>query len=207
VSPCHRPVSRQETVPTRLLRIASLPLALASAAAHATPAENDAAMLPLASDDTDAARWRLQYFTDLVREDVLEFSRLQEIGTMRLFVEVLRERVGSPLSLASIARDLAISPTTLTRYLEILEALYTVFTVTPWHHNVACSLLQSPKVYFSTPGRWVVTRARASTTQWPRCCSSRPNTWRSRRAGRWRCTICAPRTAPRWTLRSPRTAG
>jgi hypothetical protein len=67
----------------------------------------------LASDLIQADRWRAQYFTDLIREDVLEFSRLHEINTMRLFVELLRERVGSPLSLASIARDLAVSPATL----------------------------------------------------------------------------------------------
>jgi predicted AAA+ superfamily ATPase len=71
---------------------------------------------------------------------------------MRLFVELLRERVGSPLSLASIARDLAISPTTLKRYLDILQALYIVFTVQPWHHNIARAILQTPKVYFFDTG-------------------------------------------------------
>ena len=106
----------------------------------------------LAADAEQAARWRAQYITDLVREDVLEFSRVQEIGTMRVFVELLRERVGSPLSLASIARDLAVSPTTLRRYLDILQALFIVFTVQPWHHNIARSLLQAPKVYFYDNG-------------------------------------------------------
>jgi hypothetical protein len=48
----------------------------------------------LADDPVQADRWRAQYITDLVREDVLEFSRVHEIGTMRLFVELLRERVG-----------------------------------------------------------------------------------------------------------------
>lgn len=102
----------------------------------------------LAENPEDADRWRRQYFTDLIREDVVEFSRLHEINTLRLFVELLRERVGSPVSLASIARDLAISPTTLKRYLDILQALYIVFTVQPWHHNVARAILQTPKVYF-----------------------------------------------------------
>jgi len=78
----------------------------------------------LAADAILADRWRAQYFTDLIREDVLEFSRLHEINTMRLFVELLRERVGSPLSLASIARDLAVAPATLKRYLDILQALF-----------------------------------------------------------------------------------
>ncbi|MEI7842040.1 MAG: DUF4143 domain-containing protein [Gallionellaceae bacterium] len=106
----------------------------------------------LANDAIQADRWRAQYFTDLIREDVLEYSRLHEINTMRLFVELLRERVGSPLSLASIARDLAVSPATLKRYLEILKALYIVFTVHPWHHNIARSILQTPKVYFFDTG-------------------------------------------------------
>ncbi len=106
----------------------------------------------LAADPVQADRWRAQYITDLVREDVLEFSRVQEIGRLRLFLELLRERVGSPLSLASIARDLALAPTTLKRYLDILQALFIVFTVQPWHRNIARSVLQSPKVYFYDTG-------------------------------------------------------
>jgi hypothetical protein len=64
----------------------------------------------------------------------------------------LRARVGSPLSLASIARDLAISPVTLKKYLDILEALYIVFVVRPFHHNIARATLQSPKIYFYDTG-------------------------------------------------------
>jgi uncharacterized protein len=106
----------------------------------------------LATSDEEADRWRSEYFSDLVREDVLEFSRLQEITTMRLFAQLLRERVGSPLSLASMGRDLAISPNTLRKYLEILEALFIVFVVRPWHRNIARATLQAPKVYFYDTG-------------------------------------------------------
>jgi predicted AAA+ superfamily ATPase len=106
----------------------------------------------LASDATEAQRWRRQYFDGLVRNDVLEFSRIQEVAAIRLFAEMLRTRVGSPLSLASIARDLAVSPVTLKKYLAILEALYIVFVVRPWHHNIGRSVLQAPKVYFFDTG-------------------------------------------------------
>ena len=106
----------------------------------------------LATSDDEAQRWRRQYFDGLIRNDVLEFSRLYELTAMRLFTELLRQRVGSPLSLASIARDLNVSPVTLKRYLEILEALYIVFVVRPWHHNIARATLQAPKVYFFDTG-------------------------------------------------------
>lgn len=106
----------------------------------------------LAASETEAQRWRRQYFDGLVRDDVLEFSRLHEVGAMRLFAEMLRSRVGSPLSLASIARDLHIAPATLGKYLAILEALFIVFVVRPWHRNVARATLQAPKVYFYDSG-------------------------------------------------------
>jgi predicted AAA+ superfamily ATPase len=48
-------------------------------------------------DAVQAYRWRHQYLDGLVREDVVEFSRIHEVTALRLFVDLLRERVGSPL--------------------------------------------------------------------------------------------------------------
>ena len=106
----------------------------------------------LAESPADAQRWRADYFAGLVREDVLEFSRLHEVQAMRMFAEMLRSRVGSPLSIASMARDVQVSPATLGKYLDILEALFIVFVVRPWHRNVARATLQAPKVYFYDTG-------------------------------------------------------
>lgn len=105
-----------------------------------------------AEDAVQAERWRQQYFTDLVREDILEYSRVQEVRAMRLLVELLRDRVGSPLSIASLARDLQIAPNTVSKYIDILEALYIIFLVRPFHHNVARAILKEPKVYFFDTG-------------------------------------------------------
>jgi predicted AAA+ superfamily ATPase len=43
----------------------------------------------LSGSETEATRWRNQYYTDLIREDILEFGRLQEVRAMRLLLEVL----------------------------------------------------------------------------------------------------------------------
>lgn len=47
----------------------------------------------LAEDKEQAERWRRQYFDGLVRNDVLEFSRIQEVNAIRLFAQLLRARV------------------------------------------------------------------------------------------------------------------
>ena len=106
----------------------------------------------MAENEEEAQHWRRQYFGGRVRNDVLEFSRIQELGTIRFFAEMPRMRVGSPLSLASIERDLAVSPVRLQKYLDILEALFIVFVVRPWHHNIGRAVLQAPKVYFYGTG-------------------------------------------------------
>ncbi len=106
----------------------------------------------LAANPPDAQRWRNDYFAGLVREDILEFSRLHEVNAMRMFAEMLRSRVGSPLSLASLSRDLNVAPSTLSKYLEILEALFIVFVVRPWHHNIARATVKAPKVFFYDTG-------------------------------------------------------
>ena len=71
---------------------------------------------------------------------------------IQLTLEMLRHRVGSPLSFASLARDIHCSPNTIKRYVEIFEALFIIFRVTPYHRNIARSLLKEPKIYFYDTG-------------------------------------------------------
>jgi len=106
----------------------------------------------LASDPIDAERWRLQYIDSLLWVDVLDFDNIQNLNAIRLVFDLLRERVGSPVSYTSIAEDVGISPNTVKKYIQILEALYIVFRVTPFSKNIARSLLKEPKIYFFDTG-------------------------------------------------------
>ncbi|MFC1498164.1 ATP-binding protein [Verrucomicrobiota bacterium] len=106
----------------------------------------------LSGSETEAVRWRNQYYSDLIREDILEISRIREIRSMRLLVELLRKRVGSPLSLASISTSLQIAPNTVRSYIDILESLHVIFLIRPFHVNVARAIQKIPKVYFYDTG-------------------------------------------------------
>jgi predicted AAA+ superfamily ATPase len=106
----------------------------------------------LSGEESGASRWRNQYYTDLIREDIVEFSRVQEIRSMRLLLELLRERVGSPISYTSLAGDLQIAPNTVRRYIDILENLCIIFSIRPFHANVARAVLREPKIYFYDSG-------------------------------------------------------
>jgi predicted AAA+ superfamily ATPase len=106
----------------------------------------------LSGSDEEAARWRKHYFSDIVREDIMDYSRINEIRAIRLLLEMLRQRVGSPVSFSSMAEDLQVSPNTIRKYLNILESLNIIFIIRPFHKNIARSLLKEPKVYFYDSG-------------------------------------------------------
>jgi uncharacterized protein len=105
-----------------------------------------------ASDATDAKRWRKQYMDSLLHNDILQFDHIQNLRAIQLVFELLRTKVGSPISYSSIAQDVGISPNTVKKYVQILEALYIIFIVTPYSRNIARSLLKEPKIYFFDVG-------------------------------------------------------
>lgn len=96
----------------------------------------------------ESARWKNQYYTDIIREDILEYSRITEIKTMKLLLQLLRSKVGSPLSYNSIAQNFQVSPNTIKKYVQILESLYLIFLVPPYHKNIVRSIQKEPKIYF-----------------------------------------------------------
>ena len=100
----------------------------------------------------DAMRWRQQYIEGLIRDDILDFERIHDIRAIKLMLDLLRRRAGSPISYSSIAEDVHISPNSVKKYIEILEALFIIFRITPWSKNIARSLIKEPKIYFFDTG-------------------------------------------------------
>lgn len=106
----------------------------------------------LATDDIESKRWRMQYINSMLSTDIFELDKILNLKAMRLVFELLRTRVGSPISYQSLAEDCAVSPVTIKKYIHLLEALYVVFRVTPYAKNIARSLLKEPKLYFFDTG-------------------------------------------------------
>ena len=106
----------------------------------------------LAENIIESNRWRMQYINSLLATDVFEFDKVQNLGALKTVFELLRTKVGSPVSYQSISEDVSVSSSTVKKYIEILEALYVIFRVTPYSKNIARSLLKEPKIYFFDNG-------------------------------------------------------
>ena len=102
----------------------------------------------LENDPVFYARWKKSHIDVILRQDLLDLSAIQDILSVETLIEMLRGRVGSPISYTNLAQDLKKDPKTVKSYLELLESLYIIFPVRPWHQNVARSILKEPKYYF-----------------------------------------------------------
>ncbi|OGW05939.1 MAG: hypothetical protein A3I04_02610 [Nitrospinae bacterium RIFCSPLOWO2_02_FULL_39_110] len=97
-------------------------------------------------------RWRRSHIDRILREDLMDVASVRNIRSMETLVELLRNSVGSTISYESLSRDLQVSPHTVKQWISVLESLYILFVVTPYHRNIGRSLIKQPKVYFYDTG-------------------------------------------------------
>ena len=97
-------------------------------------------------------RWRKQHLERIIREDIQDSEPIKNISSLILLVDLLRERAGSRISYSSLAEDLHVSPHTVKHWIQILEHMYVLFVVTPYHRNLARAILKEPKIYFYDTG-------------------------------------------------------
>ena len=96
----------------------------------------------------DAERLLNDRLDAVVREDLRDLSRVGSVRTIQLLVELLRERVGGPISLSNVAQDLGVSAPTVRSWIDLLERLYLVFRLQPFAGTLARGLRKESRLYF-----------------------------------------------------------
>lgn len=101
----------------------------------------------LAADEKILTIWRRGRLEKVVKEDLRDLTRIQEIGQVEALISLLPERIGSTLSIASLREDLDVSFDTVKRWMKYLEELYYHFSIRPYSKSIARSLKKEPKIY------------------------------------------------------------
>lgn len=104
------------------------------------------------NDLRESKRWARQRISKIIQEDVRDLEQIQNIGLLELLVDYLKDRVGSTLSYLSIAQELQVSPITVKKWIQILEKMYVIFTVTGYDKKITRAVHKPIKVYFYNTG-------------------------------------------------------
>ncbi len=100
-----------------------------------------------ASEQT-ARRWRKERFDLILREDIRDLERVNEIQNISLLVDLLKTRVGSLIVVSNLANDLQVASNTVKRWIEILERMYLIFVVRPYTDKLSRAISKPFKIYF-----------------------------------------------------------
>ena len=90
-------------------------------------------------------RWRDLRRTQLLREDVRDLTRIQEIDQLAILGRILSQRSGGQIIYSSLARAVRVSENTIRKWVATLASMHFGFLVRPWHKNVTRALRKEPK--------------------------------------------------------------
>ena len=102
----------------------------------------------LKADSRFSARWRRLRGEQLVREDIRDLTRIQDIGQLEILMQSLTAQAGQLVNFSTLANRINVSVDTIRRWIGSLQSFYFCFEVRPWFRNVAKSLRKQPKLYF-----------------------------------------------------------
>jgi len=92
-------------------------------------------------------KWQTTRMDLLLREDVRDLTRVQELRGIETIGHLLASRSGGQLIFSNLATEVGVSVDTVRRWVTILSELYVGFELRPWFRNVAKALRKEPKWY------------------------------------------------------------
>lgn len=106
----------------------------------------------LAANDADSLAWRRAYVRSLVERDLPQFGADLRAPALHRFLTMLAHYHGQILNVAELAAALRIGQATVRRYLDLLEQLFLIRQLRPWHENLRKRQVKRPKLYVRDPG-------------------------------------------------------
>ena len=106
----------------------------------------------LAKSETDSLAWRKNFIQTFLERDIPQLGIGTPAPTLFRFWTMLAHCHGQIWNAAEPARSLGVNESTVRRYLDLLEGVFMVRQLPPWHANLKKRQVKSPKIYFRDSG-------------------------------------------------------
>lgn len=106
----------------------------------------------LADTDADSLAWRKAFIRAFVERDMPQFSAQLGTPALHRFLAMLAHYHGQILNVAELATALNVAQATVRRYLDLLEQLFLIRQLPPWHENLRKRQVKRPKIYIRDVG-------------------------------------------------------
>jgi len=102
--------------------------------------------------ETFYRRWSSTYSRQIIREDIRDLTHIKSVTEMETLFMLLPSKIGSPISMPSLARDLKVSYNSIHSWLAKLETFFLTFSISPWTKKITRAIHKEKKFYlWDTP--------------------------------------------------------
>lgn len=106
----------------------------------------------LAKNDSDSFAWRKNFVQAFLERDLPRWGVQIPAGNLLRFWTMIAHYHGQVWNAAEPARSLGISEPTVRRYLDILQDVFMLRILQPWHADLKKRQVKAPKIYFRDSG-------------------------------------------------------
>jgi predicted AAA+ superfamily ATPase len=106
----------------------------------------------LAASEGDSLIWRRAFIRALLESDLPQLGVRVPSATLQRFWAMLAHFHGQLWNGTELGRSLGVSQTSCRRYLDLLEGVFMVRLLQPWHANLLKRQVKAPKIYIRDTG-------------------------------------------------------
>jgi predicted AAA+ superfamily ATPase len=106
----------------------------------------------VAKSEADSMAWRREFLQTFLERDIPQMDIQIPAVTLRRFWNMLAHYHAQTWNGAELARALAVSESTVRRYLDLMTGVFMLRQLPPWFENLGKRQVKSPKVYVRDSG-------------------------------------------------------
>ena len=96
--------------------------------------------------------WYRNYVGTLIQRDVQDLARIRNLDSLPRLLELVAGQTAQLRNIADLSSPFQLSRPTIQEYVALLEAIFLIDTLPPWHSNRLKRLVKSPKIHIGDTG-------------------------------------------------------
>jgi predicted AAA+ superfamily ATPase len=98
------------------------------------------------------ANWYRDYIETLVQRDVRDLTRIQRLDALPRLLSLAAGHTAQLLNISDLASPFQVSRPTIRNYMTLLERIFLLELLPPWHSNRLSRLVKTPKMHIGDTG-------------------------------------------------------
>ena len=96
--------------------------------------------------------WYVGFVNTLIQRDIRDIASVQHINIMPKLLQLCASQTAKLFNVSDLASPFSISRPTIKDYIGLLEQLFLVEQIQPWHNNRISRLIKTPKMHLTDTG-------------------------------------------------------